>query len=133
MVSPAPSSILLGCIRLATAFSKAMLRLRNGFGAPPSTVPRMRRRILSQRALESGDLSARQLRSYVRAYQQAFRDKYRFSALIQLGLRVPWVANHVIGRLARRPTLADTVVGVAGDFLSPKLVLSWRFATQVLL
>ena len=87
---------------------------------------------VAQRALRSGDLSARQLRSYVRAHQQAFRDKYRFSALIQLGLRVPWLANHVIGRLARRPTLADTVVGVAGDFLSPKLVLSWRFATQVL-
>ena len=87
---------------------------------------------VAQRALASGECSARQLCSYVRAHQQAFRDKYRFSALIQLGLRVPWLANHVIGRLARRPTLADTVVGVAGDFLSPKVVLSWRFATQVL-
>lgn len=86
---------------------------------------------VAHRALCSGDLSARQLRSYVLAHQQAFRDKYRLSALIQLGLRVPWFANHVIDRLARRPTLADTVVGVAGDFLSPKTVLSWRFATQI--
>ena len=30
-----------------------------------------------------------------------------------------------------RPSLADIVVGVAGDFVSPKTVLSWRFATQV--
>ena len=87
---------------------------------------------VAHRALHSGDLSARHLRSYVLAHQQAFRDKYRLSALIQLGLRVPWLANHVIDRLARRPTLADTVVGVAGDFLSPKMVLSWRFALQVL-
>jgi hypothetical protein len=27
--------------------------------------------------------------------------------------------------------LADIVVGVAGDFVSLKAVLSWRFATQV--
>jgi len=87
---------------------------------------------VAHRALGSDDLSARQLRSYILAHRQAFRDKYRLSALIQLGLRVPWLANHVIGRLARRPTLADTVVGVTGDFLSPKTVLSWRFATQVL-
>jgi flavin-dependent dehydrogenase len=82
-------------------------------------------------ALASGDFSARYLRRYVRAHQQAFHDKYRLSALIQLGLRVPWLANHVIGRLARRPTLADAVVGVAGDVVSPRTVLSWRFATQV--
>jgi len=87
---------------------------------------------VAHRALHSGDLSARYLRSYVLAHQQAFRDKYRLSALIQLGLRIPWLANHVIDRLARRPTLADMVVGVAGDFLSPKTVLSWRFATQIL-
>jgi flavin-dependent dehydrogenase len=86
---------------------------------------------VAHRALGSDDLSARQLRSYILAHRQAFRDKYRLSALIQLGLRVPWLANHVIDRLARRPTLADTVVGVTGDFLSPKTVLSWRFATQV--
>ena len=87
---------------------------------------------VAHQALGSDDLSARQLHSYILAHRQAFRDKYRLSALIQLGLRVPWLANHVIGRLARRPTLADTVVGVTGDFLSPKTVLSWRFAAQVL-
>ena len=87
---------------------------------------------MAHRALCSADLSVRHLRSYFLAHRQAFRDKYRLSALIQLGLRVPWLANRVIDRLARRPTLADTVVGVAGDFLSPKTVLSWRFAAQVL-
>lgn len=88
---------------------------------------------VAHRALCSGALSANALRSYFLAYRQAFRDKYRLSTLIQLGLRVPWLANHIIDRLARRPTLADIVVGVAGDFISPKVVLSWRFAAQVLL
>ncbi len=86
---------------------------------------------VAHRALCSGALSADALRSYFRAHRQVFHDKYRLSALIQLGLRVPWLANRVIDRLARRPSLADIVVGVAGDFVSPKAVLSWRFATQV--
>ena len=88
---------------------------------------------VAQRALDSGILSARALRRYVLAHRQAFRDKYRLSALIQLGLRVPWLANRVIDRLARHPALADIVVGVAGDFVAPQAVLSWRFAMQVLL
>jgi len=86
---------------------------------------------VAHRALCNGVLSADDLRSYCFVHRQAFRDKYRLSALIQLGLRVPWLANRVIDRLARRPALADIVVGVAGDFVSPKAVLSWRFATQV--
>jgi menaquinone-9 beta-reductase len=88
---------------------------------------------VAHRALCRGALSADALRSYFLAHRQVFRDKYRLSALIQLGLRVPWLANRVIERLARRPSLADIVVGVAGDFVSPKAVLSWRFATQVFL
>ena len=48
-----------------------------------------------------------------------------------LGRRVPWLANRVIDCLARRPALADTVVGVAGNFVSLKAVLSKRFAMQV--
>ena len=75
---------------------------------------------VAHRVLCSGALSADALRSYFLAHRQAFRDKYRLSALIQLGLRVPWLANHVIDRLARRPALADIVVGVAGDFVLPK-------------
>jgi menaquinone-9 beta-reductase len=86
---------------------------------------------VAHRTLCSGALSADSLRSYCLAHRQAFRNKYRPSAIIQLGLRVPWLANRVIDCLARRPALADIVVGVAGAFVSLKAVLSWRFATQV--
>ena len=87
--------------------------------------------VVAHRILCSGALSAGSLRSYCLAHRQAFRDKYRLSVLIQLGLRVPWLTNRVIDCLARRPALAAIVVGVAGDFISLKAVLSWRFATQV--
>jgi hypothetical protein len=73
------------------------------------------------------------LQRYFLAHRRAFRDKYRVSALIQRGLRIPWLANHVIHRLARYPALANTVVGVAGDFLPPQAVLSWRFARRILI
>jgi flavin-dependent dehydrogenase len=86
---------------------------------------------VAHRALCSSALSADGLRSYCLAHRQAFRDKYRLSALIQLGLHVPRLANRVIDCLACRPALADIVVGVAGNFVLPKAVLSWRFATQV--
>src|SRR5205085_899691 len=35
----------------------------------------------------------------------------------------PRLLNHVARRLARRPGLADTLVGVTGDFLPPRAVL----------
>jgi len=86
----------------------------------------------AHQALDEPHGATASLQHYVRAHRQVWQDKYRLSALIQLGLRMPWLANHVIVRLARRPALADTVVGVTGDLLSPKSVLSWRFAAQVL-
>jgi menaquinone-9 beta-reductase len=87
----------------------------------------------AQRALGCGDVSARYLRTYFQAHHRAFHDKYRLSELLQLGLRIPWLANRVITRLAHEPALANTIVGVAGDFLPPQTVLSWRFARRLLL
>jgi flavin-dependent dehydrogenase len=89
--------------------------------------------LTAQHALASGDTSALRLRHYFFAHRQAFRHKYRVSELIQRGLRVPWLANRVIHRLACDPLLANTIVGVAGDFIPPHAVLSWRFARRVLL
>jgi geranylgeranyl reductase family protein len=83
-------------------------------------------------ALQRGDVSAQMLQRYVHAHHQAFHQKYLLSAGIQCGLRVPWITNAVIARLAQRPTLADTVVSVTGDFLSPREVLSWRFARRMI-
>ena len=87
--------------------------------------------ITAHHALSHEDVSRQSLRQYYDAYHHAFRHKYRLSTLIQLGIRVPWVADRVINRLARTPTLADTIVGVTGDFLSPQEVLSWRFAMRL--
>lgn len=89
--------------------------------------------VAAHRRLSGQAGSTRALRDYAGAYRQAFDAKYRLSTLIQLGLRWPWLANRVVARLAREPALADTVVGVSGDFLSPSQVLSWHFARRLLL
>jgi geranylgeranyl reductase family protein len=87
---------------------------------------------VAHHALSTGDTSAACLRQYYLAYHRMYDDKYRLSALIQLGLRLPWLANWTIQRLAQAPDLADTVVGVTGDFLPPQSVLSWNFARRLL-
>lgn len=84
------------------------------------------------RALRTGDLSAHALQHYCRVHRQAFHSKYRFSELIQLGIRMPWLAHRIIRRLAQCPALADTVVSVAGDIVAPQALLSWQVARQLL-
>jgi geranylgeranyl reductase family protein len=86
----------------------------------------------AHRILQSGDTSGWHARRYFQTYQQTYGEKRRVSELIQLGLRLPPLANHVINRLAQQPTLAHTLVGVTGDVLPPGAVLSWRFARRLL-
>ena len=85
----------------------------------------------AHQALSTGDTSALSLRQYYLAHHRVYDDKYRLSALIQLGLRVPWLANWAIQRLAQTSGLADTIVGVTGDFLPPQAVLSLDFARRL--
>jgi flavin-dependent dehydrogenase len=85
----------------------------------------------AHQALSTGDTSALSLRQYYLEHHRVYDDKYRLSALIQLGLRVPWLANWAIQRLAQTPGLADTLVGVTGDFLPPQAVLCWDFVRRL--
>jgi flavin-dependent dehydrogenase len=70
-------------------------------------------------ALAAGDsiavLSA-PLQAYERSRRAATRDKFRFNRLLQIAVGWPDAANFMARRLARRPDLADRLVGIAGDF-----------------
>jgi len=127
-----PDVLVVGAGPAGAAVS--MLLARQGYRVllvDRATFPRDKACAVAHRTVCSGVLSADGLRSYCLAHRQMFRNKYCLSALIQLGLCVLWLANCVIDRLVRRPALADMVGGVAGDFVSPKAMLYWRFATQV--
>jgi geranylgeranyl reductase family protein len=72
------------------------------------------------------------LAGYERARAAATRDKFRFNRLVQVALRSPAAANAIARRLARRPDLADQLVGVAGDFVPARTVLGPRFLLRLL-
>jgi hypothetical protein len=52
--------------------------------------------------------------------------------LLQTAIAWPAVANGVARRLARRPDLADRLVGIAGDFVPARSALGARFAWDLL-
>ena len=77
-------------------------------------------------ALARGDFSRAVLASYWRARREAFRDKERVTRLLQVVIRRRWLANLVARRLARRPDLLSLLMGVIGDFVPPRALLSPR-------
>ena len=70
------------------------------------------------------------LDAYDRARHRATRDKFRLNRLLQHVVAWPVLADTVARRLARRPDLADQLVGIAGDFVPARSALGpgflWR-------
>ncbi len=81
-------------------------------------------------ALASGDFSAPALGPFCRARHKAFRDKARVTRLLQVVIGRRWLANLVAHRLARRPDLLSLLMGVIGDFVPPRLLLSPRLLVR---
>jgi flavin-dependent dehydrogenase len=84
------------------------------------------------RALDSPGASVPFLAGYERARRAATRDKFRFNRLLQLAVSSRHVADAVARRLARRPDLADRLVGVAGDFEPARALVSPRVVWDLL-
>lgn len=82
-------------------------------------------------ALERGAFGARALRGYDRARRRAFGGKWILERVIAGIISTPAVFNHVSRRLAQRPALADLLVGVTGDFVPARRVLSPSFLWQI--
>jgi flavin-dependent dehydrogenase len=72
------------------------------------------------------------LATYERARRQAFGGKWKVERLVSLAVAVPMLMNHTARTLARRKDMADLLVGVAGDFVPPREVLSLRYLARLL-
>ena len=84
-------------------------------------------------ALErSGPLTRAVLAPYAAARRAVFGSKWVLERLIGLGVGWPALTNRVVGRLARRPHLADLVVGATGNFVPARRVLSPGVLAQLL-
>jgi flavin-dependent dehydrogenase len=79
------------------------------------------------RAGTTDDLSA-----YQRARDGATRAKFRFNHLLLRVVGRPRLANAVARRLSRRKDLADTLVGIAGDFVPARQAFGARFLWELL-
>ena len=79
------------------------------------------------RALAGGDVSVPALAEYGRARRAVFADKQRFTRGLQFVVRHRRVANLTAHILARRPDLLDLTLGVGGDFVPPRALLSHLF------
>ncbi len=72
------------------------------------------------------------LAPYGAARRAAFGGKWVLERLICLGVGWPALTNRVVSRLARRPHLADLVVGATGNFVPAGRVLSPGVLAQLL-
>jgi geranylgeranyl reductase family protein len=69
---------------------------------------------------------------YERERQDATRDKFRFNKALQVAVGWPGLADRMARRLARRPDLADRLVGIAGDFVPARTAFGARFLWDLL-
>ena len=70
-----------------------------------------------------GPVSGGALAPYRRARRRAFLGKWTLERLIGIGVGWPALAERVIARLARRPALADLLVGATGNFVPARAAL----------
>jgi flavin-dependent dehydrogenase len=83
-------------------------------------------------ALAVGDCSAERLSAYDRVHRREFAGKRLVERLVQELITRPWLCEYAARRFARRKPLADTMMGVTGDFLPPSRVLSPVFVARLL-
>jgi len=76
------------------------------------------------RALGRGDVSRTALAGYEHARRAAFTAKRRFIVVLQFVVRHRRLGNVAAHLFARRPELLDLALGVTGDFVPPRVLLS---------
>jgi len=83
-------------------------------------------------ALATNDLSATTLARYDRLHREEVRGKRMIEAIIQSSVQAPPLMNHIAAVLGRRKWMADTIIAVTGDYLSPRNVLRAGYLLRLL-
>jgi flavin-dependent dehydrogenase len=83
----------------------------------------------ASKALRRGDTGRAALAAYAATYRRQFVPKRLVELIVHEVVTRRRLFEHVAARLRGRPALADAMIGVTGDFLSPYEVLSpWYLA-----
>jgi len=73
------------------------------------------------------------LAGYDAARSAEFGGKWKVEKLVALAVATPVLMNRAARTLSRKKEMADLLVGVAGDFVPPREVLSLRYLSRLLL
>jgi flavin-dependent dehydrogenase len=85
-------------------------------------------------ALAAGrSVTAADLAGYRRARRRAFAGKWAVERLIGYGMLFPALFDRAVARLGRRAGMADTLVGVTGEFVPARRVLNPLFLARMLI
>jgi flavin-dependent dehydrogenase len=85
------------------------------------------------RALAAGTVGQAVLAEYQQGHAELFRGKGTVEAIIQSAVQFPPLMNHVAAQLSRRKAMADTLLGVTGDFLPTSAVLNPRYLARLVI
>jgi flavin-dependent dehydrogenase len=90
---------------------------------------------LVERALAAGTTSESdaELARYDAIRTREFGGKWKVERLVALAVATPALMNRAARTLSRRKEMADLLVGVAGDFVPPSEVLSFRYLSRLIL
>lgn len=83
--------------------------------------------------LAPGIPKAASLAGYVADRRRAFAGKWAVERLIGYAMWFPGLFDRAVARLGRRAGMADTLIGVTGDFVPARAVLNPLFLTRALL
>jgi menaquinone-9 beta-reductase len=87
--------------------------------------------LLAPRIAEALKSSVRAERAILSDYENArkrdFGGKWKLERIVGMAIAYPYFLNNAAKVLARRKDMADLIVGVAGDFVPARVVLSPRF------
>ena len=78
-------------------------------------------------------VTAAALEGYPRARRRTFAGKWAVERLVGYGMWWPRLFDRAVGRLGRRPGMADTFIGVTGDFVPARAVLNPLFLARMVL
>ena len=82
---------------------------------------------------QPGPVPAAALAGYRGARRRAFAGKWAVERLVGYGMWFPRVFDRAVARLGRRPGMADTFIGVTGDFVPARAVLNPLFLARMVL
>jgi len=83
-------------------------------------------------SLKNGDSTAGFLKRYDVRRQKEFDKKFLLSRWLQKLIYRPFLCDSMVSALSRRPDLAQSLVGVIGDYLPPEEVVSFHYLRKLL-